>query len=259
MKKLIWTLALCIGLVISAEIATAISKRISKPARQISLQTVLQSHNVPRGGDPLSSTISEASRFTYFESGPDTGKQDFFERKTVVYTSHNAFKVSRTDPMGLRKQIDASDGIQENVHAEYTKDRAGQNPYQMQDAQLASSRFFVGTFGLAPILKQLSEPSTTEVWLGSDNGEDILSVTGPAGAWMIYVNNKGLIHRVEIGKCILEYGDYRVVNGINLPFFQKLYVGNKLVYELTFSRIELNHDFPQDFFSKEMVGREIAN
>src|SRR5258707_5470816 len=103
MKKLIWTIILVIGLLISTEIATAISKRISKPARQMSLQAVLQSHNIPRDGDPLSSTLSEASRFTYFESGTGTGKQDFFERKTIVYTSRNAFKVFRADPMGLRK------------------------------------------------------------------------------------------------------------------------------------------------------------
>src|SRR5882724_5447057 len=258
MKKLIWTIVLGIGLVISTEVATAISKRISKPAAQMSLQTILRSHNIPRDGDPLSSTLSEASRFTYFDSGTGTGKQDFFERKTIVYTSRNAFKVFRTDPLGLRQQIDASNGSQENVHAEYTKDRETQTPYQMQDAQLASSRFLVGTFGLVPILKQLSDPSTKDQWLGSSNGEDILSVTSPAGTWVIYVNNKGLIHRAEIGKCVFEYADYRVVNGISIPFFQNVYVGNKLVYELTFTRIELNQAFAPDFFSKESVAREIS-
>lgn len=73
------------------------------------------------------------------------------------------------------------------------------------------------------------------------------------GNWIVYCDQQHLIRRLEFGNKIIEYADYRLVNGIRLPFVQRLSFRGKLAYELVFTSIELGHDLPASYFHPENI------
>jgi hypothetical protein len=255
MKKLISTLVLS-GL-ISAGLLTPSSGK-SQPPASISIVDVLQAHNVSQHSGILEASITEARKLTWYYSDSERDSPGFFERKVLVSNQGNAFKRYTVDPRGLREQFALFDG-QAAYQAVVEEGKPVEQVTEMADSRLAAIKFSVITFGLILLLKQISDPATETLYLGqSARNEDMFQVNSATGSWILYADQSHKISKVEMGGKTVVYGDYRSVDEVQLPYFQALSVGNRLIYELVIDRIDLNPAFSAGHFSREALSKEIA-
>jgi hypothetical protein len=250
MKKLICTIVLG-GLISTGVLALSFGKP-EPHANGISIDEVLQAHNVARDPGALSTWLAEAVKLTSYAGGPESDFSNFFERKVTVVVDGDSFKRRRADPLGLREQVDLFDG-QLAHHSVKEKDwpvdeeKAG-------DSQFAAAQSSIRTFGLVPILRRLSDPATDVVYAGrTARKEDKFKMKTATGDWTLYCDQQHTICRVEIGDKLIEYADYRSVEGVRLPFIQRLSFGGRLIYELVFTRIEFKPVLPSGYFTREAV------
>ncbi|MGH9427923.1 MAG: hypothetical protein ACRD2L_16685, partial [Terriglobia bacterium] len=112
----------------------------------------------------------------------------------------------------------------------------------------------VMTFGVIPLLRQLKDSTIEAAYLGrAEGGQEKLAVRMPAGIWTLQVDQQHLIRRVEMvhkdHPLTIEYDDYRTVAGVQLPFIQRVFAHEKLVYELAFTKYDLSPSLPSSYFS----------
>jgi hypothetical protein len=125
-------------------------------------------------------------------------------------------------------------------------------PRALEGFAADSIKFQLATFGLLPILKRLADPGTRVVYLGATSKGDRFQVNSGVGSWYLYTNPQHLIERLEVGDASITYGDYRMIDGLNLPFVQKVNKGEWLMYEIEFASLELNPVFPVGFFKSDL-------
>lgn len=227
----------------------------SAPAAAIA--QVLEAHNAWEA-DALSSFNAEAVRLTFYNDSRVSKLPDFFERKISVSSNGNAFRRIKSDPMGLTIQLDLFDG-QTAYQAAIEKGSTVTDAHQVSDSQFEGVRFSIRTFGLVPILKQLSDPATEVVYLGaSARRQDKFEVKTAAGRYILYTDHQHLIRKVEIGDKTILFADYRSVEGIQLPFIEKFFIGENTVYEIFFTHIDLNPEFPEDYFTREALSKDVT-
>lgn len=252
MMKSIYALALS-GLIAGGALAPP-TGRSEAPARPFSIGAVLKAHNIPiREPDALANTFAEAVKLT--SNRPDVGPESpsFFEWTVSVYTQGTAFKRRKVDSQGLREQIDLFDG-RLAYHFEF--ERGNRLP---EEEHVGASRFDavelgVRTFGLLPVLRQLSDVSTRVVHMGrTTGGQNWFRVAAATGEFFVYSDRRHLIRRAEFGDMTIEYAGYREVGGARLPFIQRVTVGKRLIYELVFTQIDLNHQVPEDYLSPDRI------
>lgn len=223
--------------------------RAEKSNPSMSGGELLRAHNVPEGPNALSRFIAEAVRVSYFVD-PSNQLPGSFERKVSVVSDGSAFKRYRVDPLGLREQIDLFDGTASFrrvvEQGKVVEERlAG-------DSQFKDIEFRVKTFGLIPILKQLADPMTEVDSVGRTRHLlETFRVRTATDNWVLYVDQRHLIRRVEIRGKVIEYGDYRSVGGTWLPFIQRVLIGGRQSYDLIFTRMDLNVTLPTKYFSRE--------
>ncbi|HYJ89013.1 MAG TPA: hypothetical protein VEW46_23305 [Pyrinomonadaceae bacterium] len=123
----------------------------------------------------------------------------------------------------------------------------------LDGVEAASIKFQMATFGLLPILKRLSEPSTQVVYVGTASRRNRFQVKTDRGSWYFYTNPNHLIDRLEVGDINVTYGDYRTVDGLNLPFYQRVKKGDRLLYEIKFDTFDLNPVFGIGFFKSNLL------
>jgi hypothetical protein len=230
----------------------------AQPAPDSPIAGVLRAHNVQPGAALLSACTIEALRLPSFPADPDSDVPHFFERKQVVSIQGNAFISHSVAPLGVRTQTYVFDG-----RAGYLSLAEKGSPVEVtaiEGPELRAVEFGVKTFGLVPILNLLSDPKTESVHLGrTARKQDKFQVRTPGGNWTLYANQQHLISRLEAGDQIIEYADYRTTDeGLSLPFIQRAYRGGKLLYELVFTRVELNRAFAPGYFSRETLTREVS-
>lgn len=121
-------------------------------------------------------------------------------------------------------------------------------PTVVQDSAAASLKFHLATFGLLPILKRISDAGARVDYLGATEKGDRFQVNSPGGAWYFYTNSQHLIDQVEVDDLTIAYGKYRAIDGLNLPFYQRVRKGDRLMYEIEITSLELNPVFPPGFF-----------
>ena len=235
--------------------AGALEPSSGKPeiaARVLSIKEVLQAHNAEQNAALLSTWTAEAVKLTSYSGGVDGDSSSFFERKVEVVVSGDSFKRRKSDPLALREQVELVDG-----RSAYRAIR--ENGRQTENAELSDSQrvpvdFSIKTFGLVPILNQLSDPSVAVTYVGQTlQRQDKFNAATAVGNWTIYCDQQRSIRRVEFGDKIIEYADYRLVKGVRLPFIQRLHFRGRLVYELVFTRIELGPKLPPGYFNRENI------
>jgi hypothetical protein len=249
MNRLILVLVVC-GLC-SAGLMASTSAEPGRPVPATG--EILRAHNVSQDGGALSAFTCEAVKLTSYYAGPGSESPSFFERRVSVSISGNAFRRHQTDPLGLRDRFDLFDG-QALYHSELEMGRQVKETGPVVDTQLASVGFSIKTFGLVPILGQLSDPTVEAIYLGeASGGEDRIEMKTAYGSWVIFSDESHIIRRLEAGNKTIEYADYREVQGVRLPFIQRLYVAGQLFYELIFTGINLSPSFPPDYFSRDAL------
>lgn len=239
--------------------ASPVSINVAKPpASPVSIGEVLSAHNVSQNPDVFSSFDAEAVRLTSRPPEIDRQLQSFFERRVTVVMAGDAYKRHTADPLRLREQYDLFDGsVPYHAVIENGKLVAQANP--VADSESRGVEFSIKTFGLVPILKQLSDPATEAVYLGrTAYGQDKFDVKTSTDRWTLYTDAERLISRIEVRGRTIEYASYRLVDGVRLPFIQRLSSGGQLVQELNFTRITLDPKLSSSYFSREALSKEMA-
>ncbi len=238
--------------------AIAIGKA-DQSASPVSINEVLRAHNALQNPDLLSASIGEAVRLTSRPRATDRELPGFFERQVSVIRAGNAYKRYTADPLKLREQIDLFDGSTP-YHAVTEGGVVAEEANPMNDWQSKGVEFGVKTFGLVPILKQLSNPTTEVVYLGRTiYRQDKFDVRTATDRWTLYTDMEHLISRIEAGERAIEYASYRSVDGVRLPFIQRMSIGGQLVQELIFTRIALNPRLASNYFRPETLSRQTAH
>lgn len=118
----------------------------------------------------------------------------------------------------------------------------------LNGVEAASIKFQIATSGLLPILKRISDPDAKVIYVGATSKGDRFEVKTANGSWYFHSNVSHLIERVEIGEINITYGDYRTVEGVTLPYYQKVQKGDRFLYDIKFESFELNRVFETGFF-----------
>ena len=258
--------ALILGSLLSTGLLASSSEKAVQPvpaiaigeadqsASPVSIGEVLRAHNAPQNTAILSACDGEAVRLTSRPPGIDRELPSFFERQVSVVWAGNAYKRYTADPLRLREQFDLFDGsapyhavTERGILAEEANTRAD------------SVEFGVKTFGLVPVLKQLSDPTTEALYLGrTAYRQDKFDIKTATGRWTLYTDMEHLISRIEVGDKVIEYASYRSVDGVRLPFIQRLSIGGHLIQELIFTRIALNPKLAPNYFRRETPSKQTA-
>ena len=237
--------------------AIAIAEAV-QPASPVSIGEVLRAHNAPQNPDLLSACDGEAVRLTSRPRGIDHEIPSFFERHVSVVWAGNAYRRYTADPLRLREQFDLFDGSV-SYHAVAERGILAEEVNPMTDFQSKSVEFGVKTFGLVPVLKQLSDPTTEAVYSGrTAYRQDRFDIKTATGRWTLYTDTEHLISRIEVGDKVIEYASYRSVDGVRLPFIQRLSTGGQLIQELVFIRIAFNPKLASNYFRRETLSKQIA-
>lgn len=256
MKRLTCALALS-GLISTGALAPTAGKQ-PQSIQPLLISAVLKAHSVPQRPDVLSAFTAEAVKLTSYDGGVEGEPPKFFERKVSVSAQGRAFKRHKADPLGLRERIDLFDG-RLAYHAEFESGREAPEVSHVGDLPSGAVEFSVGTFGLLPVLRRLSDPATEAVYVGHRAGrQHEFKVVVNNDNWSVYSDERHMIRRLKIGNRTIEYADYRTVEGMLLPFIQRFSVGDRLVYELVFTRIELTPSFPAGYFTHDALSTEKA-
>ena len=269
MKTLISTLIL--GSLISTGLLTSSSEKpahpapavaigkADQPASPLSINEVLRAHNALQNSELLSACDGEAVRLTSRPAGGDRELPSFFERHVSVVWAGTAYKRYTADPLRQREQFDLSDGSV-HYHAVNESGIAVEEANPMTDSQSRGVEFGIKTFGLVPILKQLAAPTTEAVYLGrTAYRQDKFDIKTATDRWALYTDMEHLVSRIEVGDKAIEYASYRSVDGVRLPFIQRLSIGGHLVQELVFTRIALNPKLASNCFKRETLSKQIAH
>jgi hypothetical protein len=114
--------------------------------------------------------------------------------------------------------------------------------------EAAGIKFQIMTSGLLPILKGISDPSSKVICLGTTSNGDRFEVKTVNGSWYFHSNVSHLIERVEMGEIKITYSDYRTVDGVTLPYYQKVQEGDRFLYDIKFESFDLERVFETGFF-----------
>ena len=229
--------------------------RADQPAPPVLIGEVLRAHNVSQNPDLLSAYDSEAVRLTSRPQGINRELPSFFERQVSVVWAGNAYKRYTADPLRLREQFDLFDG-RVPYHAVTERGMLAEEANQMDDWQSRSFEFGVKTFGLVPVLKLLTAPTTEATYAGrTPYGQDKFDIKTATGRWALYTDTEHLVSRVEVGDKVIEYAGYHSVDNVRLPLVQRLSIGGQLIQELIFTRIALNPKLASNYFKRETLAR----
>lgn len=222
------------------------------------ISDVLRAHLEAGAPESLTGFSADAVRLTLRPAGLDPALPGFFERHLSVVMDGNAYRRYLTDPLKQREWIDQFDGSAA-YHARAANGQLVQALKPVSEAAAGGIAFSVKTFTLVPLLKQLADPATVAVYLGRTAfGHDKFDIQTATDRWTIYTDARHLICKVEARNRSIAYADYRLVDGVRLPFIQRLSRDGRLLQELIFTRIHLNPRLPTDYFSREAVTKDFS-
>lgn len=197
-----------------------------------SVLAVLQSHGY---NNHERQSFRQNATMTYY-SGSSVSPQILPERTLKLSINGSLVRFDKT--AGNKDQRFLSNGqtlVRTTYHAG-TKVEAK----VLTGTEADSARFQIATFGLLPILRRLSDPGTQVTWVETTSKGNRFQVKTVNGSWYFYTTPNHLIDRLEVDNIIITYGDYRTVDGLNLPFYQQVSKGDKLLYEIRFDTADFN-------------------
>jgi hypothetical protein len=216
------------------------------PPSPISVFTVLQAH----GGynEQTRSRFTQNATLTYYEDNP-VGPQSYRERKLKLSVDHSFVRLDKTFLNLYRTFLSNGKNLVQITYHPETKSEA-----KLLTGQEASkAKFPLATFGLLPILKRISDPQSTVRYIGATSKGNHFHVKTPRGVWDFYTNSNNLIDRVEVDGLTVTYGDYRTIDNLNLPFYQQVREGNKLLYEMRLEAVDFNPVFADGYFKSALL------
>jgi hypothetical protein len=230
---------------------TVVVKVVNKSNRQappnpISVFTVLQAH----GGynQQARSKFTQTATLTYYEESP-ANPQIYRERKLNLSTDGSFVRLEKT--FFNNHQILLSN--ETNVVRITYQQGSRQVATLLSGDEDARARFQLATVGLLPILKRICDPQSTVDYIGGTANGNQFHVKNPRGSWDFYTNSNHLIERVEVNGITITYADYRTVDGLNLPFYQQVRDGNKLLWEIRLDRVDFNPVFADGYFKSDLL------
>lgn len=258
--KILYAIVLCT--LLSVGLLPSAGKEQAAPS--ISIQDVLRAHNVPHDPNALAAYASEAWIVEPIEGRPDGKSHNFFVQRRSVFVRGDSFRydtVVFTGPIfegptfkrpvfkGPVIETYVSDGavcsrsISEPDRPVKTQRRIAEPQFKLIESQ-------VWRFGLIPYLRRLSAPRTEATYLGrTESGDDKFEIKTSSGAWTLFADQLGLIQKVETGRGTIVFSDYRSVEGVQLPFNERVLLDGKPFYELAFDKISLKLEIDRDFFN----------
>lgn len=219
---------------------------------------------------PAASTSANVSVFNVLQahSVRHQERMSFTQKATLIYYMESSGGLQRVSEKTLTLSSDGSlvrlDKTTVDTNQSYlflgqtlvrTTYRSGtQKEVKVVDAAEADSiKVQIGTFGLTPLLKRLSEPNRQVVFLGASSKGNRFQVKATNGFLYFYTKPNHLIERLEFDDMSITYGDYRTVDGPNLPFHQQVRKGDRLLYEIRFDTFDFNPVFAAHFFKSDLL------
>ena len=237
-KKILW---LVISALLLTGSTTVVVKFVLTP---ISVFTVLEAH----GGynNKERSRFTQNATLTYYPHSADSPRR---ERKLRLSVDHSIVRFEKT---GLNKDQRFWYNGQILVRTTF---HVGTRPEVkvLNVTEANKIKFQMATFGLAPVLKRLSDPSTQVVYVGATAKGNQFQVNTADGPWFFYTKPNHLIDRLEVRDITITYGDYRTVDGLNLPFYQQVRKGATLIYEIRFDTFDFNPCICRRFFQSDLL------
>ena len=225
--------------------ATANQQTVTK-SPGVSVSTVLHAHGLDQ--NKVRWSFRQNATLAYYEDTP-TGPQLVVERKLAFSTDGSLIRFDKTTLKRTQSFLFNGQTIVQTISEEGTQLGAT----VLNDFDAARIKFQIASFGLLPVLKRLSNPSTQVVYLrATSNGAQFLIKTA-RGPRYLYVDSKNLIYQFEVDDFTITYGDYRTVDGMNLPFYQQVKKGDKLIYDIKFDAVDFNPVFASAFFKSSLL------
>lgn len=249
-------LGMCLLLVLQACVGR--SGSLERTPTEISVGDLLTAHRVAEDPALVSVFTAEAVRRVSFN--PALGAKDAttFERLITVARNGRFFRYERTAESGPTRQIDVFDGNAVH-HLMSANGRLIDNSTSPGESPSDQVLLELKTFGLLPILSRLMDSKAPAVFEGrTPQGFDRVRVEVAGRTWVLFVDAKRLIRRLEFPDNAVDYDDYREIQTVRLPFKQRFFSKGKLYYELTFNRVELKPTFPADYFTRESALNELT-
>lgn len=180
---------------------------------------------------------------------------EFIERHMTLSVDGSKFRRNSIEPSGASDRAEMFDGGRLYAVLRSKDDDGGITSHSLPTGsdRLRALRFNVDTFGLLPFLRICA--NSVAIAEGRAGALDKFRVRTDKGDWIVYIDQTGLIRRLEMGDKVFQFADYRSSGELRLPFIERLSIGDRLVYELIFSKIEINPDFPPDHFDPETLQR----
>lgn len=208
---------------------------------------VLTAHGGRHALQEVSAYSIEATRLTY------TTPPEFFERKVTIVTQGSKFSRLTTHPSGVKRQYEIFDDQGQFHSWSVLSDERGGSIEKKGAADadtLRSVRFSVETFNLLPLLVRLAEASSQARFVERTPAAlDKFIVAVRGREWAVYTDITHLIRRIEFEGKVFEFANYAQAGDLQLPLFQRVLLGDRPVFDMMFSRIDLNPELAQDYFN----------
>jgi hypothetical protein len=178
----------------------------------------------------------------------------FFVQKVRLSLEGNKIRRETTDPRNERTRVELIDdsGRFHSVTTIRDETKGTRSTPLSEDAQRESVfRANVAVTSLIPFLKSFSDPAASAYHLGRDNGDmDKYLITAAGRQFIVLLDQNRLISRVQIGRNTFEFADFKQVGSLRLPFVERVFVGNRQIFEFFFSEFEINATFEDQHFSR---------
>lgn len=243
-KKLLGAVLAAIS--ISGVCWIAFSSRASSANPTAAFQQVLNAHGGREAIAAVTAFRTRARRLTF------TAPSVFFERQLLVEVDGVKFRRLIVDSPGVRTQAELFDGQSgfKVVSDLQRKPPEALLAQPMNARRLSAVSSSIETSNLLRLLQRCADPATKIIAQASGPGSlNKFQIQTGIGEWLVYADQSHLIRQIEIGTRQFQFADYRAVGRLHLPFTERLSANQQWSQELTFSTIELNPDFPADYFT----------
>lgn len=216
------------------------------PVPSISFEEVLKAHG---GREAIQQAVVFRARATRITP---TLPPAFIERRVLVEAEGEKFRRHTVDPLGLRDQEESFDGVTgwysvldaSNPESSGRSQRSSMNSVRVKEVD-----FQVRIFGLIPLLRQIAATNPESISQEPAPGlPERFRVKALDGDLVVSTDPGRRVHQIEVGDKTLQFADYRTVDGVQLPFFERVWSNSSLLYELVFSKIEFKPKVSVDPF-----------
>jgi hypothetical protein len=198
----------------------------------VSLSSVLKAHG--GSGDIDWQRFSENGTLTYFTGLSSVSRQQV-ERKLSFITNGPNIRYDRATLGSSQTYLVTGNRLLRIA----TDSEPSQKAKEVDGVEAAGIKFQIATFGLAPILKRLSDSGVQANFVSSSPKGAQFEVKTTSGFWYFYCNSSHLIERLEVGEITITYDDYRTIDGLKMPFHQNVSKGDTLLYEISLEAFTL--------------------